>query len=143
PMGMPGRHGVDFMLILIAAKFISGKQYSASIATSGSALALMLPFWGFTDPFMPAYYIIIGVLTDVFFAFPVKNRMNMLVLGAIAGGLAYATIPISRIIISSFAGIPFLSLMKNGLFIPVLYHFLFGAAGSIAGVAVARLIKRK
>ncbi|MDX9771004.1 MAG: hypothetical protein RBT19_11620, partial [Tenuifilaceae bacterium] len=46
PMNLPGRHGLEFMLLIMGARYISGLRLSATVAVTGSVLASLIPVLG-------------------------------------------------------------------------------------------------
>lgn len=138
PMHLPGKQGLLFMFIVIGASLLSRVKFSTLIVTTGSAILLLTGFGGFDDPFMPVYYLLVGVVMDLFFISSPGFLKKAWFVG-LAGGLSFSLIPVSRAMISMFAAIPFPSLL-NGIAFPWATHFIFGFAGSfLAAVAVKTL----
>jgi hypothetical protein len=140
PLKLPGHHGLIYMALLITGRLLSKKPYASSLSSVGAAVMLMFPL-GFKDPFMPLIYLLPGLILDLGTRFGHKKNMNMFLL-ALVCGLSYMTIPISRIIISTFTGFPYGSLL-NGFLWPLVTHFIFGAAGGLAGTALVRAFRKK
>lgn len=140
PLGIPGRHGLEFMAIFAIARLASKYQYAASIAAIGAGSFALIPFLGFTDPFMAIVFFIPGILLDVLFMIFQKNANKMFIVALICG-IAYASIPITREIISLTLGIPYHSLMK-GFFFPILTHSAFGFAGGLLGASIIKLTNK-
>lgn len=136
PLGIPGRWGLIYMALLIAAKLATKKSYAASLSSLGAAAMLLFPL-GYNDPFMPVTYMIPGFIVDVFFRFGETWR-NKILLIALACGLAYMTLPVTRIIINQITGYPFGSLIKWGFVGTMVWHLAFGFLGGLAGTAIFR-----
>jgi hypothetical protein len=141
PLGIPGRYGLIYMAILISGKLVSKKSYAASLSSMGAVLMLLAPL-GFNDPFMPLYYALPGFITDECFRISESWRNKLLLLGLI-GGLAYMTLPLSRIIIYLISGFPFGAFTKWGFLGVTAMHFLFGFAGGLAGTSLVRVFRTR
>ncbi|PLX05821.1 MAG: hypothetical protein C0594_06760 [Marinilabiliales bacterium] len=141
PMNIPGRHGLDFMLIIMSTKLLSKINFSATIASSSAALLTLIPMWGFKDPFLPAYFVMVGLMIDLLYN-GIKSNPKKVILIAFVGGLAYTMIPLLRSILF-FAGYPYMSFIKHGVVIPFITHFLFATTGSFAALGLGWLSKRK
>jgi hypothetical protein len=141
PIGIPGRYGLIYMAILISGKLISKKPYAASLSGVGAAFMLLAPL-GFTDPFMPLYYILPGFITDLGFRLGNIWRTKLILIAVICG-VAYMTLPVSRIIITVITGFPYGSFMKWGFFGATAMHLLFGFAGGIVGASLVRAFTHK
>lgn len=132
PLKMPGHHGVEFMLLFMAGKMLSRQRYAMSISAFGASASAFLPLFHFGNAFMPFTLFLPGLIGDL-----VINRTgkSSYLFVALAGGLAYSSIPLSRQVIMMLTGIPFPSLF-NGLLYPFALHFFFGAIGAVAGAGV-------
>jgi hypothetical protein len=141
PLGIPGRHGLEFMAILMIARRVSKLPFASVIAMLGATSFMFVPFIGIKDPFLPVIYLMMGVVLDIlYFAF--KNPANRLAILSLIGGLAYMIIPLSRIGIYLFSGILDRSFIKSGFVIPVLSHFAFGVAGALLGAGLVFSVKK-
>jgi hypothetical protein len=129
---LPGHHGFEFMLLFMAGKTLSRQRYAMSISSIGASASAFLPLFHFGNVFMPITLLLPGLIGDLILNKTGKHNYLYI---AIAGGLAYATIPVSRQIIMVVTGIPFGSLL-TGMIYPVTLHFIFGALGSLAGAAI-------
>lgn len=67
PIKVPGRHGLEFMALLIAGRSISRIPFGSTISGLGVAAFCLLPFLGFRDPFMPIVFFIPALLVDLGF----------------------------------------------------------------------------
>ena len=81
---------------------------------------------------MPFTFLLPGIIADLILN---KTGKSNYLFAALAGGLAYASIPLFRQFVMTATGIPFVSLL-SGLLYPLALHFTFGAIGSLAGVAI-------
>lgn len=141
PLGIPGRHGLEFMAILMIGRRISKIPFASVIAMLGATSFMFMPFIGIKDPFLPVIYLIMGIVLDIlYFAF--KNPANRLAILSLVGGLAYMVIPISRLGVFLFTGVLDSSFIKSGFVIPLLSHFAFGVAGTLLGAGLIFSIKR-
>ena len=141
PLGIPGRHGLEFMALLMIARRISKLPFASVIAMIGATSFMFVPFVGIKDPFLPVIYLIMGGVLDILY-FVFKNPVNRLAILSLIGGLAYMIIPVSRLGIYLFSGIIDHSFIKNGFVIPILSHFAFGVAGALLGAGFIYSIKR-
>jgi hypothetical protein len=141
PIQMPGHHGLEVMAILMIGRKITQIPMATTIATLAGGLSSLLPFMGFSDPFMPVIYILLGVVTDLFYMLVPAFR-KYFALFVLLGGIAYMIIPLSRILIVSTGLYQYPSLVRNGFLYPVLTHFLFGTGGAALGGALVLAGKR-
>lgn len=142
PLSIPGHHGLEFMAILMAGRVASNIKWASSISSLGIGFILLFPVFGFKDPFMGFYYILPGIFIDIFYNLTRYFKWQILVLSLIAG-LAYFTIPLSRLFIHALTGYPYSSFIKFGYFIPVVNYFFFGFAGGFFGSGITLAIKNK
>jgi len=141
PLGIPGRHGLEFMALIIIGRRISKIPFASVIAMLGATTFMFVPFIGIKDPFLPVIYIIMGVVLDTLY-FLFNKPANRLAILSLIGGLAYMVIPISRLFVYLFTGILENSFIKAGFIIPVLSHFVFGVAGALLGAGFIHSLKR-
>ncbi len=134
PLRIPGHHGLEFMLLFMAGKTLSRQRYAMSISSLGASASAFLPIFHFGNAFMPFSFLLPGIIGDLIIN---KSGKTNYLYTAMAGGLAYSSIPLSRQLIMMATGIPFPSLF-SGLLYPFALHFIFGALGSLAGAAVTR-----
>lgn len=141
PLNIPGRHGIEVMGILMAARMISGQRFASSITMLASGSMMFLPFMGFKDPTIPAMYMIMGFSLDFLWNKFKLSTKNAYIL-ALFGGLTYMMIPVLRLGIH-FSGLYFISsFAKHGIFIPIISHFLFGALGTLVTFGIIKSIKK-
>lgn len=141
PLNMPGHHGLEVMALLLIARSNTKLSFGASISTLFAALFIMFPFMGFKDPFLPLIYMIMGFGIDIFYKFYSKVKESVFFF-AVLGGLAYMLIPLSRTIIHLLTGYPYSSIIKGGFFLPLVSHFIFGAAGALLAASLIYSTKK-
>jgi len=142
PLNIPGHHGLEFMAILMAGRVASNIKWASSVSSLGIGFILLFPVFGFKDPLMGFNYMLPGLFIDVFYNLIRHFKWQMLILSFIAG-LAYFTIPLSRLFIHALTGYPYSSFLKFGYFIPVVNYFFFGLAGGFTGAGITIAIKNK
>jgi hypothetical protein len=132
PLKIPGHHGFEFMLLFMAGKTLSRQRYAMLISSLGASASAFLPIFHFGNAFMPFTLLLPGIIGDL-----IVNRTGKtnLLYAALAGGLAYSSIPLSRQIFMMVTGIPFTSLL-GGFLYPFALHFVFGALGALAGAGI-------
>jgi len=132
PLNLPGRHGLEWMALLVIGRSFGRSRYAGSLASMGAAATSVLPIWGaMDDPFIWLIYLLPGPIMDFAFARFPRWQGNLAFL-AVLGGLAHATKPLVRWIISLVSGFPYGSLLW-GVGYPLATHILFGAAGALLG----------
>lgn len=145
PLGLAGRHGVEWMALLIAGRALSRFRGASSISALSAAGFSLMPYWGTSgEPLGWLTYLAAGVVVDLIVnRWPAsRGKLWFLILMGAAG---HAMKPLLRSLVSAFTGIQFHSLM-SGLLYPLSTHLMFGAAGGfIGGVAASgvRLLKGK
>jgi len=140
PLNMPGRHGLEFMVLVMGARALSNLRVSSTITITGSIIATMIPGLGYGDPLLPYIYLLMGVTID-FAWYRWRTIWVWIPLAALLGGFVYSFIPVLRMLISPMFGIVHNSL-KTGLVFPWFTHFAFGFIGSLAGVGLTSGIKK-
>ncbi len=135
PMRLPGHQGIIYMALLLSGKLISKKDYASSLSSIGAASMLLIPL-GFKDPYMPVIYLFPGFIVDVLFYIFRKFQTKIVFLAVICG-LAYMTIPVTRIVITSVTGFQYGSL-AGGIAYPFILHFIFGATGGLIASGIFR-----
>lgn len=141
PLNIPGRHGIEVIGILMAARMLSGQKFASSITMLASGSMMLLPFMGFKDPTIPFMYMGIGFSLDFLWAKFKLNVKNAYIV-ALFGGLCYMMIPVLRLGIH-FSGLMFISsFAKHGIIIPILTHFFFGALGTLVAFGAIKALKK-
>jgi len=141
PLHLPGRHGIEFMMLLLIGRSFSSFRFAASISSLGVAAMLVVPVLGFKDPFIAISLILPGLLMDLFYNIFPKLNKNIWML-ALAAGLAYALIPISRLLISFSTGYMYASFL-GGFLYPLATHFGFGFIGGLGGSALVKAVRKR
>jgi ABC-type Fe3+-siderophore transport system permease subunit len=141
PLSMPGHHGLEVMAIFLIGRSFSRISLASTILAVAAAFTILIPFFGFKDPFLPIIYILMGVAIDFLYK-NIKGFNSNIVLFAILGGISYMIIPLSRIVIHLLTGFPYNSFIKAGYFLPVLSHFVFGLAGALLAASLINFTKR-
>lgn len=142
PINIPGHHGIEFMALLVAGRVASNIKWASSISSLGIGFILLFPVFGFNDPFMGINYMFPGLALDFFYRLT-KDFKHQLFILAIISGLAYFTIPLSRLFVTAFTGFPYSSFIKHGLFTPLASYFVFGLTGGLAGAGITKGILKK
>lgn len=141
-LGLHGRHGVEWMALLLIGRMASRNRGAATISSIGAATCVLLPIWGFRDPFGWLIYLWVGIVLDTGYALGKRwlwhDSLWFLVL---LGGLAHATKPLVRLLISLISGWPYGSLIF-GVAYPLALHIFFGIAGSLVGIGLLRFLRQ-
>jgi hypothetical protein len=141
PLGLPGRHGIEWMALLVLGRSTSRFRWAGSLTSTGAALTLLMPVWGVRDdPFIWLIYLLPGIVMDLVFYW-LPQLQNKLWFWAGLGGLAHATKPLARWVISLASGWAYGSLL-NGMLYPLSTHILFGMLGGLLGAAISLTGKR-
>ena len=138
PMHMPGKQGILFIALVVTGRGLSRFPFAASIICTGSALFLLTPMLGFSNPFMSITYILLGVVMDFIYGISTRYSEKPWIL-ALASGIAWMFIPLLRLIMSLFVAVP-LNLFSSGIAYPFLTHLLFGFTGGLIGAGILSLI---
>jgi hypothetical protein len=140
PLNLPGHHGMEFMALLIFGKTISRYRAASSVFSLGAGMFLLLPFLGIKDPFAPMVYMLPGFFID--FQFSVFSQWRKKIwFNALSGGIAYALIPLSRMIIMLITDYPYKSLMVKGPIFVIGSFFMFGLIGSVFTSSIVKAFK--
>lgn len=132
PLNLPGRHGLEWMALLVIGRSFGRSRYAGSLVSIGAAATSLLPIWaGFDDPFIWLIFLLPGPIFDFAFARFARWTGNLAFL-AVLGGLAHATKPLLRWILSLASGFPYGSLLW-GVGYPLATHILFGMCGALLG----------
>ncbi len=140
PLRLPGRHGLEWMAMLIMVRSASKYRWAASVSSWGAAAFSLLPLWGFGDPLIPLTYFIPGVLIDVVFNASGRWQGKLWFLACL-GAIAHATKPLVQFVISSTSHWVFNSLLY-GLAYPVAMHLMFGFVGAFIGAGLVLRSKK-
>lgn len=130
PLNIPGHHGLEVMAILLIGRQWSKMTLAGSVSTLAASFLLLTAWAGIKDPFLPLIYILMGATIDLFYRL-LGDRSNALPALALVGGLSYALIPLSRLLIQLTTGFPYESFLKTGYLYPIASHLIFGALGGL------------
>lgn len=141
PINVPGHHGIEFMGVILAARLSSKMKWAASISALGIGVFVLFPVLGFKDPMMGFNYMLPCFVLDLaYLAIPTSKFKNVFL--ALAAGLGYLMIPVSRIVITFSTGYPYSSFLKHGFVTPLFSFFVFGAMGGLLGAGLHFVIKK-
>lgn len=122
PLHLPGRHGLEWLALLLLARQMSPLRGAATL-TGASAAGLMLLF----NPMTAPTYLVTAVLVDLGWMLFPSWRRHALLLGLLAG-LAFASQPLLQLGLEPFP------LTELGYRLAT--HFAFGAVGGIVGAGL-------
>lgn len=141
PIQMPGHHGLEFMSILILLRLGSNYRWATSISSLGMGILLIMPFFSFNDPLLGINYLLPGIILDLlFFVFSINKKQ--FIIAAFYAGLAYLSIPISKLVFALITGIPSTTFLKNGFILPFFSYFIFGSLGGLMGCILERPLQK-
>jgi hypothetical protein len=141
PLELPGRHGIEWMALLVLGRSLSRSKTAGTLTGLGAAFTSILPIWGaLDDPFIWLIYLVPGLVMDFAFA-RLPRWTNSLIFLASLGALAHGTKPLARWLINLATGFPYGSLLW-GVFYPLGLHMAFGAAGGLLGALVALGVRK-
>jgi hypothetical protein len=139
-INLPGHHGLEFMALLLISFSTSKIKWSSYLFSLGIAMFIYVPFLGFKSPLVAMVYILPGVVFGLLNSLVVIKKYRILFL-AVFGGLAYASIPIFRLILGLTTGMVHKSVMISPIS-TITFFFMFGLAGSLIGLGAHHLFKR-
>lgn len=140
PLGLPGHHGIEFMLLIIIGKQLSKFRFAGAVSAVGVLAMAFVPGFGFSDPFMALVFTVPCLLIDAFWLFFQKYEYKILI-AALFAGLAYLSIPLVRTLLSAFTGVVYPSLLKG--LVPFATHFVFGATGGLVAATIFKFAPKK
>lgn len=141
PIQMPGHHGLEFMSVLILLRLSSNYRWATTISSVGMGIFLLFPIISVNDPLMGFNYMLPGILLDLlFFAAAIDKKQFMM--AAFFAGLAYISIPFSKLIFALVSGIPSTTFLKNGFIIPFISFFIFGSIGGLLGAILEKPLQK-
>jgi hypothetical protein len=141
PLNIPGHHGLEFMGLMLIGRLSSNLRFASTISSLGIGMLLLFPVFGFKDPMMGFNYMLPGLMLDVFYQVGGNMRQKAIFLAVIAG-LAYVTVPFSRLMISISTGYIYGAFIKHGYVLPFLSWFGFGLAGGLLGTGISNIFTR-
>ena len=137
PLNMPGHHGLEFMAIYTLIRLASKLRYAALMATIGTGVALLIPGIGSTDPLHSFSYLLPGIVLDLLYPLINKSTFRWLMVMLLAG-FAYASIPLSRLLVNLLIGYPYMAFIKYGTLYTTLSFFFFGMMGGLTGFGMEK-----
>jgi hypothetical protein len=141
PINIPGHHGIEFMGLLLIGRLSSNLRFASSISSLGIGLLLMFPIFGFRDPLMGFNYMLPGLMLDIYYQMGGSLKKKTLFLAIIAG-LAYMTVPFSRLLISLSTGYQYGAFIKHGFVVPFISWFAFGLSGGLLGTGISNIFTK-
>lgn len=127
PLQLHGRHGMEWMALVLIGRLSVNRDWSGSTVSLGAAGASLLPMWSFKDPLMPLLFLVPGLLIDFAFRQAGQWRSSLIFL-VFAGGSAHISKPLLRGAAAAGLGLKY-GFLRDGLMYGVLLHFIFGAIG--------------
>ncbi len=140
PMNTPGHHGLEFMMIFVVLRLSSNLRYAATLAVVGTGLFIMLPGYGASTPLHSVSYLLPGLILDLFYNLN-ENSMKRIIALALISGLAYMSIPLSRLLVVAATGFPYNAFIKFGTFYTIVSFFTFGMIGGLLGFGLDQIRK--
>ncbi|MFC2168185.1 hypothetical protein ACFLRW_04300 [Acidobacteriota bacterium] len=142
PLNLPGRHGVEFMAIIILGRQFSKFRFASSISAMAVLTMIFVPFLGIKNPLMASAYAAPCIVLDyIYNKFKLKN--NKVFFLALFAGLSYMAIPLLRLVFCLFTGSLESAFIKHGFVVPIISHFFYGFAGGLFGAGFFQLFKLK
>lgn len=140
PMNTPGHHGLEFMMIYVVLRLSSNLRYAATLAVVGTGLFIMLPGYGASTPLHSISYLLPGLLLDLFYNIN-RDAMRRVVALTLISGLAYMSIPLSRLLVVAATGFPYNAFIKFGTLYTIVSFFIFGMIGGLLGLGLVQIRK--
>ncbi len=141
PLRLPGHHGIEFMSILILLRLSSNYRWATSISSLGMGIFLLFPIISVNDPMMGFNYMLPGIILDIlFFVYNIDKKQ--FIKAAFYAGLAYISIPVSKLIFAFATGIPSTTFIKNGFIYPFIGFFMFGSVGGLLGAILEKPLQK-
>ena len=141
PLNLPGHHGIEFMALLIAGYKISHFKASSTIFSLGASMFLLFPLMGIKDVYAPLVYMMPGIMlyliTELF-----NMQKNKFWFIALVGGIAYASIPLTGLLIMIITNYPYKSLITHEPFYVISSFFAFGLTGTLFTTGIFKSIKQ-
>ena len=144
PLSIPGRHGLEWMALVLFGRCLSDNRYAATILAAGAAGSYLMQsaFLPLAHDFKPALvFMLTGACADMIFRFT-KDRLPMIVNAGVIGGLAFVSKPLVMYCLF-LGGMQVGSFIKNPDYLPFVSHFLFGLTGGVGGAMLARAATAK
>lgn len=143
PLNIPGHHGLEWMALLLLGRFCSSDRKAATLVASAAAFTYLvqLPVISSSHSLKPvAVFILTGIASDLMFSVT-RKRLNLIVNGALIGGLVFVTKPLIFYGFYLLCGIKFGMFTKHPDYLPFLTHLLFGATGGAGGAILTVCVR--
>ena len=141
PLNIPGHHGLEFMGLMLMGRLSSNLRFASTISSLSIGLMMLFPVFGFKDPMAGFNYMLPGLMLDIFYLAGGNMRKKAVFLAVIAG-MAYMTVPLSRLMISLSTGYQYGAFLKHGYLTPFLTWFGFGLAGGLLGTGISNIFTK-
>ena len=129
-INMPGHHGLEVMALFMIARNFGKLPFAGTVSSVAGASLMLIPFFGFQNPYLPLIYILMGAGIDIlFYTFRKLKPAHLFFI--LTGAVAYSMIPLSRLILHVLSIYPYNSILKAGVFYTLFSHFIWGAAGAL------------
>ncbi len=138
-LNIPGRHGLEWMTLLLFGRMQSRNPWAGLMTGSGAAMAYLVQssFMLLAHDFKPALiYLLNGVCLDLLFKVTPKG-LPVIVKGVVLGGVSFLVKPVLDVPLAVLFEVTAGSLGKHGYYYPILTHFIFGSVGAVMGIYLA------
>lgn len=143
PMKVPGRHGLEWLALLVAARALSTRPAAAMTVALGAAVATVIGGHASLDAQLrPVIYLLQGAAIDGLWR-AAHGRLGdgsgwLLPWAMVAGATAHALSPLAKtLVVAAGADGAHFGSLARGLGYPLGTHLVFGAAGAAAGAIAA------
>lgn len=140
PLNIPGHHGLEFMAIFVLIRLGSGIRYAATLATAGVGLVLLIPGFGTGSTLNGIGYLLPGLVLDLLYVGSRKHLHNLFLI-TIAAGLAYMSIPLSRLAMNLIFAWPYGAFVKYGVGYTMISFLFFGMMGGMLAFGLQSIRK--
>jgi hypothetical protein len=120
------------MAIYVLIRLSSDIRFAATTATLGTGLILLIPGFGASHALHSFTYLLPGIVLDALFIL-YHGQKKVLVITVISAGIAYMSIPLSRLIIQGLTGFTSMAFIKFGALYTLLSFMFYGMLGGILG----------
>lgn len=141
-LGIPGHQGLIYMALLVGASSVLQTRFSGLAFAAGSSAILAFGILGFSNPFVFAEYLFVGMVADILMSISKSSNYKVLFI-LMVGALGYGMIPVIRLVTTAVTGFPYGSFVKFGFGITLLSHIGFGMTGAISGFGISKLLSSK
>lgn len=142
PLQLHGRHGIEWMALLLIGRLSTNRKWAGSVVGIGAASTATLPLWGFKDPLIASVFLLPGILVDGAFGLAGDRRQRAWYFLIPVAALAHASKPLVRGLAAAVAGIQY-GFLRDGLLYGIGLHLLFGAMGGALAFVYAYASNRR